>query len=369
MLRHLESFDYAADEGYFDRYYTRTGTLGGVAAVPPGREQGIGASSDSNTALVLTTPALSAVSNTWIQGIGVYWGEIQTGLTTFQGLSFMSGASEQVAIDFIPANTDAGSFVLVQARRGVAILGTSVLGAMTPTFWYYVEVKSVVRTGANGSIEVKVGFRNSPTVTVLTLTGINTANTGVDGADRMRIRWSTSGTALANRLTYDDWYVCDSTGAANNDFLGPTTVLGFIPNGTGNTMTWSLAGGAASVQDALDDPANTQSVGNDDTRITADTVGQIALASYPNHTYLGNTTIRGIMVRSTAGMDTTGTRTIKHRLRNTTLPAETDGVSSFVLAGTTWVEYTEVFETDPNTAAAWTKAGLDGLEIGTRVSA
>lgn len=373
MLKFLESFDLAADEGYFDAAYgTRTGTLDATTPNPAGREQGNAAQANSNTALELTTKALvGSPSNTWFTGIGVQFIDaagLATGLTAWQGISFMSGATEQCSLDFIPANTDAGNFVLIQARRGATILGTTTVG-ITPQFWYYVECNVVARTGTNGSIEIKMGFRNNATTAVLTLTGINTANLGSDGIDRMKLRWSTSGAALGNRVAFDDWYICDNTTGTNNTYLGPTTILGLIPNGTGATQQWSLAGGAPSIQVALQDTFNSATTPGDDSRITAETIGQIALASYPNSTYLANTTVRGIMVRSRAGMDTTGTRTIKHRLRNTSTATETDGSLSFVLSGTAWAEYSEVFEVDPNTSVAWTKTGLDALELGARVTA
>lgn len=370
-IRFMEGFEVALDEPYFTRLYqTVSGTLDGTPN-PTGRETGSAARSSSTGDLELTTPLLVASpDNTWFTNIAVKFVDtigLATGTTVFPGLTIMRGASEQITIDFIPDNRDCGNFIKIRVARGGTVLGTTTL-AMASTYWHYLEIKAVLRTGVNGSVEIKVSQQNNTTVQWLNLTGINTANSGSDGADTFRLRWSGNDTS-GGHIDYDDWIIYDTTGGVNDTFLGPTTIIGMIPSGTGNTMNWTLDGGATSIADAWDDPYNAQSVADDDRRVTSDTVGLVALAALPNNAYLGSTTVRGIMVRTTMGMDSTGTRTIKHYLRNTVLPGETEGTKSFVVSSTSYVGNYEVFDVDPNTAGAFNTASLNGLETGVKMTA
>lgn len=371
MIRWVEGFEIALDEPYFARAYTTTGVLN-ASPNPTGREQGFAARSDGNGDLELETPALSAVSNTWFNGFAVKFVDnpgLPTGTTIFPGLTIKSGGSDQLTIDFVDANQQFGNQVIIKVRRGATVLGTSTVPIISG-YWYYIEVKAVVRTGTNGSVEVKMGLLNAVTTDVINVTGINTANTGSDGADRMKLRWSNSGNA-SHRIDFDDWVVYDNTGALNNNFLGPVSIIGLTPNGTGATMNFTLQGTATSIADAWGDPVASQSTSQDDKKVSADTVGEIALAAYSNTAayVTSGASILAVCVRTTAAMDSSGTRTIKHQVRDTVAAAEVTGTLAIVLSDTTMRDYEEIFESNPVTTNPWDKAALDGLQVGAKVTA
>lgn len=91
--------------------------------------------------------------------------------------------------------------------------------------WRFVECKVFFDASA-GTVEWRMDGATTATYTAL--------NTG--SAPTL---WTPSlgGLAVANqgKFDFDDFYLCDGSGAANNNFLGDVQVLPLLPNGSGNS--------------------------------------------------------------------------------------------------------------------------------------
>lgn len=373
-LRWLEGGQSCQVTAIFARLYaTLAGTVGSTALDQRGRTV------FSSGSLVLTTPALvGAVANTWICGFrtNMVSGILDAAPTARPGIMFKNSVGEQIrieAVDTTATNKPGSGKFKLRVMRGATLLATTVEEFSqnnSVNNWTYFEWKVTVNTTTNGSFSLKWHThksRNNTATWDAAATGINTANQGTAGADRAVLSWDTGGTDL---IAVTDIYICDSAGAVNNDFLGELLIESVKPDGTGTTNQWVLAGGAATVEDAIDEPNGTQSVGEDDKGITSDIVGQITLATMSNLVTLTSVTIVGIQTRLYGRMDTGGTRDVEFFYRKTTgSPAE---VGSGVLLqpnSGTMIGKADTRETDPNTSAAWVIADINAMQIGVKLAA
>lgn len=175
-----------------------------------GREQGTGLNFQRNSAWFETPPIIEG--DRTIIGIAVK----RTTTSSFWLIAFRNIQGSSVSIRV----TISGE---IEARRGGTLLGTSaeVLPLTSPASWKYIEVN--VRWGVNaGAVEVRVDGQ-----TVLNLTGIQTGVIGEDYFDSVFL-FSNAGTTTPH-VHVDDLYICDATGATNNDFLGPQKVVTLFP--------------------------------------------------------------------------------------------------------------------------------------------
>jgi hypothetical protein len=176
---------------------------------------------------VLVTPAIGS-GNTFVLGFGFRLNAHTTLVNSGnQGPYCESGANEQFHLEF---ESSSGSGVRILIKVGTTTVGTSSYFAFGA--WHYIEVNVTVRTGTyelrrNGVLDISDASEDM-------------ADTGSDGWDIFAWRFSSS---LSSFLRIDDIYVCDGTGAKNNDFLGPSIVEGILPNAEGTTIQWTPATG------------------------------------------------------------------------------------------------------------------------------
>jgi hypothetical protein len=164
----------------------------------------------------------------------------------------------------------------------------------------------------------------------------------------------------------DDLYVLAGSGGLH-DYLGRQYIEGVLPNANGNQLDWTLAGGAANLTAAWAEAGTTQSGPGDDSRVQSDVLNQIELADYAPVAVLRLTDIKGVLLHTQSRMDTSGSRTFCHRIRKTTgSPVEVDGLT-FTCTSTAEQGNSEVFENDPNTAAAWVKADFNAVQFGVKL--
>lgn len=271
-------------------------------------------------------------SSTVIIGFALYVGVRATSL-----LRLYDGTTQQVEL----ALTAAGA---------LTISGQSSADNVVPTSaWTYVELKVTI-DNTYGSVEVRINGSSTP---VISASGLDTQATANAYVNRVRLISSTSGTQF-----YDDFYLCDTTGSTNNNFLGDVTIRNLYPNGAGNYTQFTPSTGSnytcvdeASVNTT--DYVSSSNVGDIDTYALGD------LAS----TATG--TIMGIQVNNMALKDDAGARSVANVIRSGT----TDEVSSSAALSTSQLDYRSIHETDPATSAAWTVSGINALEAGTKVAA
>jgi len=207
--------------------------------------------------------------------------------------------------------------------------------------WYYIEFKIVI--GETGSFELKVD-----TLTELSDDTIDTrANTDgsacfLDFVSTALWRW------------FDDIYFCDSTGAKNNDFLGICQVVGKFPDADGSSSDFTPSAGDnyATVDDADTDSDTTYNEG---------VSGDIDYYEYADLSEEG--IVIGIQINTTVRTTDAEAMAIQSKV-NSNASIDT-GTARGVNTDYT-MEY-EIVVDDPDTATAWTIAGINSAEFGLEV--
>lgn len=372
-LRWLDGLQAEQNAAILGRLYTSVAGSTGIAYTDE-----YGRSQFDSSNLIMTTPAVVvAVENTWIIGFGfsMLAGQLNSSPSAFPHVGLRNSVGEQLRIEVVEAaiSKPGGLYYKLRVMRGATTLATTVESFpanIRDDRRTYFEFKAVVRTSTNGSFELKYhDFKTGEHTATWSAanTGINTANQGTDGADRFEFAWTT-GDAI-DRCSLTDLYVCDNTGAKNNDYLGVVYIEELSPDGTGATNNWVLAGSAASVEDALNEGNTVQSTIEDDKRLTSDTVGDLTLATMGNLSSVVNTPIIGMQTRIFGKMETVGSRDVQFFYRKTTGSPAQVGTVILDLDSTTIVGEADTLENDPNTGTDFVLADVNGMQIGVELDA
>jgi hypothetical protein len=239
--------------------------------------------------------------------------------------------------------------VTVRRNSSTALTGGTSTKAFAPGIYYFVEFKVTIADsiGAN-TCKMRVDGEDWLTVA----TGQDTKHTSNATANSIRL-FGGAGSFCATYI--DDLYICDGTGGSNNDFLGDVRVDAMLPNGDGSNSAWTCSTG--STHYALVD----ESAPNDDTDYLS-TAGASnrdshAMTNLPTMT---SPTIKGLMHSIAGKKDDAGSRNIKSLCKS---GATTSTGTSQVLPSS-YTYLTEIYQTDPDTASAWTESGLNAAEFG-----
>jgi hypothetical protein len=300
---------------------------------------------------VAVTPAVGS-GNTFVLGFGFRFAAHNAAVNSGnQGLYCELGVDEQFHLEM---ESSSGLGVRFHIKRGATTVATS--SYFDFGVWHYIELSVTVRTSTNGAYELR---HNG--VLDISASGVNLADSGADGWNVFAFRYSSN---LSSTLRYDDMYVLDGTGAKNNDFLGPSVVEGLLPNANGATVQWTN-NGTGDNYTSVDDPANAvpDESGAGGTN-GSDTNGQQDLYAFEDLTQITGT-IHAVQLGVQLGMAAAGTRTVKTTYRDPDT-TEADG-DSHVVDSTTFDEFTEVFDDNPASAAAWDVADIDGGQFGIEV--
>lgn len=262
-----------------------------------------------------------------------------------QIITFGSAANTSVGINL---KSD-GS---VAVYRVSTLLGTSAPGVISPVnTWNYIEAK-VVCHATTGAVEVRVNG-----VSVLTLTNVNTdqAATGYHSF----VQFGSSGTTPGNagNCKYSDFYLLDTTGARNVDFLGDSKVESFVPVADGATTQFTPTPSGTHYT-AVDESAPS---GTD--YITGTTSGDTDLFDFADIA-TNPLSVFGVQVCASAYKSDAGNRKLRavSRVSGTTYDGATD---TPLIVDTRYV--LQPLDSNPATAGAWTKADVNGAQFGVRV--
>jgi hypothetical protein len=253
---------------------------------------------------------------------------------------FRDGATAHVGLGI-----DAANRLFVFRGTTATVLGTAANPLLAGS-WDYVEFKALV-ADAGGTAEVRVNG-----TAVITLSGQDTRNGGT--AQVTNVLFAPGGTNIADIC---DWYIADTTGTANNDFIGDLRVREQYPNGAGTYTDFTPSAG--SNYQAVDETAQD----GDTTYVESSTVGHKDTYAYANLS--GSPTIKGARLLLLAKKDDAGARSIAPTVKSGA--TEDDGATAAL--STSYVYYSKIWETDPNSAAAWTAANLNAAEFGVEVKA
>lgn len=217
--------------------------------------------------------------------------------------------------------------------------------ALKPDRWYYFEFK-VYFHNTLGTVDVKVNGQ-----TVFSDTNIDTIYS--TQPHNLIVLY-----APEENISYDDLYICDDTGSDNNDFLGPIKVETLRPTGDDGSQNWTPSAGGDHY--ALVDNANmwdqtdyieATGANIDDLWVYAD-LSKITGAIY------------GVQLITSAWTDI-GMPLVLQSICDsgtTTDYSPSKGIGADTLSATQEM----IWETDPDTANAWTASGINGASFGVR---
>ena len=393
-LRWLEGFDANVNHEALGRVYLGSETVFGAGnnILQEDPAQNRGGTGDalydrcaSDDEAVLHTPDLVASpENSWI--VGFAWRPDMTVVpitgSTSPYIAFRNTDGEQLRIEMYDASPASakpqGVYIGWRIMRGATEIASSVdkfdaYSVGTTQKWIHFEFKVTIDNAA-GSVAGRYKSltdhaSNGGAYTTMTwdasVTSVDTQDQTSTGADSFVLSFATGTT---NRYTsFDDLYVCDSTGSKNNDYLGSCIVtphhITTTGGGDGDTVDWTLAT-AVSTEDAWQEPQT--SVENDD-RLTSDTTGQIHLAAFENLDLIDAATIIGVRYDLHGRMETSGTLGIGFMWRKTTATAaQTEFGTALSVSSTTMEAATVIAEDDPNTLTDWTYTDVNTLQLGAK---
>ncbi|GMU26134.1 MAG: hypothetical protein AMXMBFR16_10390 [Candidatus Uhrbacteria bacterium] len=226
---------------------------------------------------------------------------------------------------------------------------TTNMPSTTANTWYYIEVKTTIVNANTGTVEVRLNG-----VTAINAVNIDTSRTGNNYA---------RGIVLCSHTlpwTCDNLYICDGTGATNNNFLGQVSVEVHRPNGDGATQEWTPSANVSHV--TLVD--NTVPINFSD-YVETDTVNQTEL--FTNNTWDMTTNIYGIQI--SADVRATGSEAKKVQMVVEHTGNEVTANTYFATGPNSQVQALGIAETVPGTSNAWTNSDLSAAQFGFRKAA
>ena len=281
-----------------------------------------------------------------------------TGATTYVlGFAFKTNSSSTTGATHIFANQSSTNldstsstlgfrlehhdYYLKVIRRGSTVATLPI----TVNTWTYLEFK--FKLGSSGSFEVRQD-------TVVVYTDSEPVNMGTENKFVIGSEDNTNSSSY-----FDDVYLLDTTGSTNNDYLGAVHIERLSPAGNGNST--ELTPSAGSNFECVDegnpngdsDYVESSTVGAKDTYAMSDPVavsGSVVAARY------------GFTARKSTIEGTIGITPI---IRSGGTDYDQTNVS---LTSTGYVLSSGEISIDPATSSTWTKAGIDAMEMGFKVT-
>lgn len=250
----------------------------------------------------------------------------------------------QVSLDL---NADGTLSVYRGGTQFGTLLGTSSL-TIAPESNHYLELKTVI--GNTGSATVYVNG-----VSALALTSVDTMNTA-------NATWNTYSVIGPGSLetTLTDIYAADGTAGEVSDVVGDVRVDAHVPTSDGAVDEWTPSSGSdayAMLDDATPD--------GDTTVIETSTTGLRTVCGFENFIPTG-ATIKGIAVVWNMAKTDAGASTVAPVIRRSA--TNYDGTAQ-APNETNYEFFGQVYETDPDTSAAWTEANFNAMEVGVKKEA
>lgn len=229
------------------------------------------------------------------------------------------------------------------------VLGTTALGLISSATYNYLEIKATIHD-TTGSVTLKLNG-----VQVLNLTSQDTRNGGNATVNTVRLQ----SPASSADVTYDDFYICDTSGSTNNDFLGDVRIDTLYPTSDGNYSQFTPSTGTTHYTLVDETTPNTTDY-ND-----GNAVGDRDSYGMGNLTALSSQTVYGVQVNAAALKDDAGTKSVATFVRSSSTNG--DGASAALSTAQTYVS--QIFETNPNGSVAWTESTVNAAEVGVVVTA
>lgn len=324
------------ESGAPGKYHTQnvTGIHGSIIKTAQTGQQSLYIGGSATQYLSLQIPETSTIvvgfhirSDTLVNGARFF------SLSTSNG----AGPTNGIKIEFL--NT--GALRVVDSSNSSVFFTTST-GLMSAAIWSHIQIKAVF--GATGSIELK-----HDNASVGSVSSVDTRG-GIGGAGYTFCTFSGNN---SNNTFVDDYYVCDGTGAENNDFLGPVSVYTLWPTAAGSQT--NLTPNSGSNWQCVD-----ETVWNDTSYVHGNTDGLVDLF---NCTDLpaNVSTVHAVSVGNVSKkVDTFGARKVRNKIKSGV--STSNGATATTTFGVYKISY-DIFSTKPG-GGAWSKADVDAMEIG-----
>jgi hypothetical protein len=249
-----------------------------------------------------------------------------------------------------------GSLIL---RRG-DFNGTSLAAAAIPNFradvWFYLEVKSVI-SNTVGEVEVRVNG-----VPLITLTAADTQATANSTWDVLGYHFPSANIFdlpvefPLEPVSFDDFYLLDTTGSVNNDFLGNCRVQLQQPDAAGDLTQFIRANmGLTNWQNAIN-----QSI-NDTLYVEGTAIGDRDL--YNTGPISNLPPIFGVAVTGAYRQADATQREGVNLIKTNGVVYEGDPFPT----NSTYSYHQSIWELNPDTGVSWTALEVNALQIGPKV--
>lgn len=333
-LRHIDTFDYGVTADLVDRGWA---VAGGPTILAAGGRNG--SASLRMTGFAMTVTRTIDAQASWVVGFSLKMANPPTTAPAAICVLLDAGTVQCTLL----LNTDA-TLSVVRSTGTALTSGTSV-ASLVGGATNYIEWKCTIADaiGANSCV-VKV---NGTTV-ITVATGQDTKTTTNATANQVRL-----GGANAAVTDMDDLYICDGTGSTNNDFLGDVKAVTSLPTGAGNSTQFTPSTGS-NYQNVDDTAPDDDATYNESATVGhVDTFAVAPLTATP-------TSIQGVAVSVNVKKTDAGTANVACSIRS----GGTTYFGTTTALGTTYTYVTHIWETDPATGVAWTRAGVDASEAG-----
>lgn len=244
-----------------------------------------------------------------------------------------------------------GRFSILNANR-VEIGISSLVTTFGQNIWNYIEWKMLISDSipANSCV-VKVNG-----VEVLNLpagTDTKFAITTPTTFDIVRLG-SPSDSPYSHYMDVDDFYIADTTGLTNNNFLGDVRIDTLLPNADGTYNDGVPSTGTTSWNILDNVPANTSSY------VTISNLGEKETLQFTNLQAISTQTIYAVKVNYNSAKSDSG---LVFGAAVAVSGATVAEATSATLA-TSYSAQSGTFLTDPATGAAWTESAVNSAEFG-----
>jgi hypothetical protein len=228
MLLFADSFDHYATADVLKKWNSSNGSFVGIGATAGRRGGGAILLPSAGSGATYVVKVLPSSYNTLIVGVAFKLSALSS-LNSGNGcqiFSFYDNGTVQCTLNVAQDGT-------LRVVRGATLLGTSAAVITVGTF-YYIEFKVTFSTTV-GTYDVHVNGSS-----VLSGSGVNTANAATTTAGQFYL--GTTGSFLGAPVpTYDDLYICDTSGSTNNNFLGDVRIDCLRPNADGTHSDFAVS--------------------------------------------------------------------------------------------------------------------------------
>lgn len=240
----------------------------------------------------------------------------------------------------------AGTLTLINSAG--TELGTSSSPVIVASAWQQVECKAVL-SATVGTFECRV---EGIEVAGLTLTGVNTVGSATPITCIQFASKSPSSSGTVKQFYMKDLIVWDDAGSLNNDFFGSVSVYALLTDGD-VSLNWTPSTGATGynlLDESPPDDADYISAGD-----PPPSPAVMSLTDLPADV----TSVRGLIAIARSMKTDGGDGNLQvSMVSNAAVGSGSD--RPITTAFTYWYD---VFETDPDTSAAWTPAAVDDANI------